>query len=194
MQSLRQAGAQVLDLEGLASHRSSVLGVIPGQPQPSQKRFDTLVWDALRGFDATRPVYVEAESKKVGNLTIPDALIQAMRASPCLLLRLSDDERVALLLEDYAFFARDTAFFCQRLDALTTLRGRATVEHWQSQVASGQIDAVVRQLLHSHYDPGYATSTKRNFAQFDAATPLLARDRSPQAMDALAAALLDGAA
>ena len=194
LQSLQRAGAQVLDLEGLASHRSSVLGVIPGQPQPSQKRFDTLVWDALRGFDAARPVYVEAESKKVGNLTIPDALMQAMRASPCLLLQLSDDERVALLLEDYAFFAHDTAFFCHRLDALTALRGLVTVEQWKAQVSGGQIHTVVRELLHIHYDPGYATSTRRNFAQFDGAEPLLARDRSPQAMDELAAVLLNDAA
>src|SRR5690606_30889977 len=68
LQALDAAGAQVLDLEGLASHRSSVLGVIPGQPQPTQKRFDTLVWEKLRGFDPALPVYVESESKKVGNV------------------------------------------------------------------------------------------------------------------------------
>ena len=71
LQALDAAGAQVLDLEGLASHRSSVLGLIPGQPQPTQKRFDTLVWDKLRGFDPARPVYVESESKKVGNVAVP---------------------------------------------------------------------------------------------------------------------------
>ena len=190
LQALALSGAQVLDLEALASHRSSVLGVIPGQPQPTQKRFDTLVWQALRGFDATRPVFVEAESKKVGNLTIPEALITAMRASPCLLLQLSDDERVDLLLEDYAFFATDTAFFCQRLDALTALRGKAVVDDWKARVNAGQIRSVVRELLHNHYDPGYATSTRRNFVQFDAAGPLPARDRSMQAMQELAAVLI----
>jgi tRNA 2-selenouridine synthase len=96
LHALAEAGAQVLDLEALASHRSSVLGMIPGQPQPSQKRFDTLVWDALRRFDPARPVYVESESRKVGNLAVPDALIERMRASTCLNLELSDDERVGL--------------------------------------------------------------------------------------------------
>ena len=114
LHALRDAGAQVLDLEGLASHRASVLGLIPGQPQPSQKRFEMLVWEQLRAFDAARPVYVEAESKKVGNCTVPDALMQAMRASPCLRVDLPDHERVALLLEDYPFFVSDPAFFCQR--------------------------------------------------------------------------------
>ena len=78
---LQQQGAQVLDLEGLAHHRSSVLGLIPGEPQPSQKHFDTLLWDALRNMDPARPVYVESESKKVGNLAVPESLILAMRNS-----------------------------------------------------------------------------------------------------------------
>ena len=186
LQALDEAGAQVLDLEALASHRSSVLGVIPGQPQPTQKRFDTLVWDALRHFDPARPVFVEAESKKVGNLTVPESLILAMRASPCLLLQLSDDERVALLLEDYAFFANDAEFFCQRLDALTTLRGKAVVEGWKSLVRAGDVEPVVRELLFKHYDPGYATSTRRNFTRFGEAAVLTARNRSSEAMRELA--------
>ncbi len=150
LQALEAAGAQVLDLEGLASHRSSVLGLIPGQPQPTQKRFDTLVWEKLRGFDPARPVYVESESRKVGNLAVPEPLIEAMRASPCLRVELSDDERVQLLLEDYAFFRHDTELFCQRLEALTQLRGREQVQAWQQQVRAGEIEPVVRELLLKH--------------------------------------------
>jgi tRNA 2-selenouridine synthase len=190
LQALVEAGAQVLDLEALASHRSSVLGVIPGQPQPIQKRFDTLVWDALRHLDPARPVFVEAESKKVGNLTVPESLILAMRASPCLLLQLTDDERVALLLEDYAFFANDAEFFCQRLDALTTLRGKVVVEGWKALVRAGDVEPVVRELLFKHYDPGYATSTRRNFIKFDQAEEWVAKDRSMQAMRELARELV----
>jgi len=186
LHALAQAGAQVLDLEGLASHRSSVLGTIPGQPQPTQKRFDTLVWDALRGFDPARPVYVESESKKVGNLAVPDALIERMRASPCLRLELADDERVALLLEDYDYFVQDQAAFCERLDALTQLRGRATVQDWQRQVADGKIENVVRELLVKHYDPGYASSIERNFAAYAEAKTIAPADRSASAMAELA--------
>lgn len=189
LQALEAAGAQVLDLEGLASHRSSVLGVIPGRPQPTQKRFDTLVWERLRTFDPARPVYVESESKKVGNLAVPEALIAAMRASPCLRLELSDDERVRLLLEDYDFFTRDPEFFCQRLGALVQLRGKAQVEAWQAQVRAGQVEDVVRELLVKHYDPGYATSTARNFQQFGQAPAVALRDRSPAAMAEVAARL-----
>ncbi|MCG2593679.1 tRNA 2-selenouridine(34) synthase MnmH [Ramlibacter sp. XY19] len=190
LQALQAAGAQVLDLEDLASHRSSVLGLIPGQPQPTQKRFDTLVWEKLRSFDAARPVFVESESKKVGNLAVPDALMAAMRASPCLRLELSDDERVQLLLEDYAFFADDKDFFCKRLEALAELRGRAQVDAWQEQVRAGDVESVVRELLVKHYDPGYATSTLRNFGAFADAPVIAPGDRTPEAMARLAQELV----
>ncbi|MEO5658659.1 MAG: tRNA 2-selenouridine(34) synthase MnmH, partial [Polaromonas sp.] len=97
LQALAAQGAQVLDLEALANHRSSVLGMIPGVEQPSQKAFDSQIWAALRSFDAARPVYIESESKKVGNVAVPEGLITAMRASACLNLELAEDERVALL-------------------------------------------------------------------------------------------------
>lgn len=190
LQALEAAGAQVLDLEALASHRSSVLGLIPGQPQPAQKRFDTLVWEKLRGFDPGRPVYVESESRKVGNVAVPEALIAAMRASPCLRLDLPDDERVQLLLEDYAFFRDDPDLFCRRLDALVQLRGREQVEAWQAQVRAGEIEPVVRELLVKHYDPGYASSTERNFKGFAQARAIAPGDRTPRSMSALARELL----
>ena len=193
LQALEQAGAQVLDLEHLACHRSSVLGLVPGQAQPTQKRFDTLVWDKLRRFDAARPVYIESESKKVGNLAVPGSLIEAMRASPCLRLELPDDQRVALLLEDYAFFVSDPELFCERLDALVTLRGREVVALWQAQVRSGDVEPVVRELLLKHYDPGYAASIERNFRQYGSAQAIAPADRSAASMAALAGELMAGA-
>jgi tRNA 2-selenouridine synthase len=190
LQALAALGAQVLDLEALANHRSSVLGHIPGLPQPSQKRFDSLVWDALRHFDPARVVYVEAESKKVGNVRVPDALIDTMRASPCLDLQLADNERVALLLEDYAFFVTDPAHFCQRLDALTELRGKDVVRDWQERVMAGATPAVVLALLQNHYDPMYAASIRRNFAHHADAMPCPLQDRSASALTALATQLI----
>ena len=186
LQALAAAGAQVLDLEALANHRSSVLGAIPGVPQPTQKHFDTRVWDALRRLDPARPVYVESESKKVGNVAVPAALIDAMRAGRCLNLVLPDEERVALLMEDYDFFVRNTEIFCDRLDALTQIRGKQLVEGWKTQVRSGQIEPVVRDLLLSHYDPVYMQSMERNFAHYAQAQTISPRDRSARSMLTLA--------
>lgn len=166
--SLAAAGAQVLDLEALAEHRSSVLGLIPGQPQPSQKHFDTRIWDALRKLDPNQLVWAESESKKVGNVSVPDALMAALRASHCARLELPVEERVKLLMEDYDFFVKDPVFFCERLDVLKDLRGNAVIDDWKARVHAGLVEGVVRELLEIHYDPGYASSTRRNYQQFDA--------------------------
>ncbi len=190
LQALAALGAQVLDLEALANHRSSVLGVIPGLPQPTQKAYDSLIWAALKSFDATRPVYIESESKKVGNVAIPEGLITAMRSAPCLQLDLSEDERVELLLEDYDFFVKDIEFFCDRLGALTQARGKDVVLDWQTRSRAGDVASVVRELLVNHYDPVYLQSMKRNFAQYSAATVIAPADRSVQAMNMLASELL----
>lgn len=190
LQALANEGAQVLDLEAIACHRSSVLGHIPGQPQPSQKRFDNLIWQHLQRFDPARPVFVESESKKVGDLRVPEALIEAMRASPCIDLQLPDAERVALLLEDYDFFVRDSEHFCERLRALVELRGHAVVNRWIAQVREGCTPEVVQALLSQHYDPGYAASIRRNFAQHAQAVPLPLPDRSAASLGAAARRLL----
>ena len=190
LQALAAEGAQVLDLEGLACHRSSVLGHLPGQPQPSQKRFDSLLWASLKGFDPAREVFVESESKKVGNLRVPDALMTAMRASPCIDLQLSDAERVGLLLEDYDFFVQDPDHFCQRLQALVELRGREVVDGWIDRVKAGRTPEVVLDLLLQHYDPMYAASIRRNFVQYGQAGACVLPDRSPASMAQAARALL----
>ncbi len=191
LQALADAGAQVLDLEDLANHRSSVLGAIPGLPQPSQKRFDTLIWDAMRRFDPLCPVFVESESKKVGNVSIPTALVERMRASPCLDLQLSMEERVALLMEDYDFFVKDRSHFCNRLDVLAEFRGKVLVQEWKDKVHSGNVQSVVHDLLTLHYDPVYRQSMQRNFQQYPTARTIAPRNRSKEAMHRLALELLE---
>ena len=190
LQVLRAQGAQVLDLEALANHRGSVLGLVPGQPQPGQKQFESRVWDGLRRFDPARPVYIESESKKVGDLRVPLALIECMRSAPCLRLELPLDARVRLLLEDYDFFVTDSAAFCERLDALRAVRGSEVVKAWQAAARAGRTPEVVRDLLVAHYDPIYAQSTKRNFAGTAALHLELAWDGSESSLQAAAAAAL----
>ncbi len=190
LHALAAQGAQVLDLEALASHRSSVLGLIPDAPQPSQKQFDSRIWHALRSLDTSRVVFVESESKKVGNVSVPGELIAHMRASDCVRLELDLAQRVELLMEDYDLFVRDTEFFCKRLAALTELRGAAVVARWQQWATGGQLRDVVRELLELHYDPGYASSTQRNFVRFANAPALIPAGRSPAAMQAAARELI----
>ena len=194
LHALAQQGEQVLDLEALACHRSSVLGAIPGTPQPSQKHFDMQIWHTLRQFDPARPVYVESESKKVGNVSLSTELIDTMRASPCLNVELSTAERIALLMEDYDFFVRNTEHFCQRLETLTELRGKVVIQRWKDAVTAGDLETVVQELLTEHYDPVYLQAMRRNFQHYEHATTIRPANHSREAMRALALTLRDGSA
>ncbi|MGH8797279.1 MAG: tRNA 2-selenouridine(34) synthase MnmH, partial [Caldimonas sp.] len=187
LQALAEHGAQVLDLETLANHRGSVLGLVPGSEQPSQKQFDTRLWNALRRFDSARPIFVESESKKIGDLRVTEALVQRMRAAPCLWLELALEQRVALLIDEYAFFVADTPAFCARLDALRALRGNEVVNGWQEAARAGQTAQVVRELLVAHYDPIYLQSMRRNFAAVAAPLARLAWDGGRASLEAATA-------
>jgi tRNA 2-selenouridine synthase len=172
LETMERVGAQVLDLEQLAAHRGSVLGNLPSQPQPSQKMFETRIWNKLRRFDPARPVFVESESKKVGNLRVPDAVMERMRASPCISLTLSRPNRVRLLMEDYRHFAEDASILNTQLDHLVQLHGRAKIDAWHALANSGAMPELVDQLLVEHYDPAYVRSIDRNFQQFGEAEVL----------------------
>jgi tRNA 2-selenouridine synthase len=186
LEVLDAIGAQVLDLEQLAAHRGSVLGNLPGEPQPSQKMFESRVWNKLRHFDPALPVFVESESKKVGNLRVPDAVMTRMRASPCIALTLSRPNRVRLLMEDYHHFCADPATLNTQLDCLVQLHGRAKIDNWHAMAIGGQMPQLVDELLVDHYDPAYLRSIDRNFARFGEARMLELPDIG--AADFLAAA------
>jgi len=172
LEVLAAQGAQVLDLEQLAAHRGSVLGHLPSQPQPSQKAFETRIWDQLRRFDPGHPVFVEAESKKVGNLRVPAALMDTMRASDCIALTLSRPHRVRLLMEDYEHFVDSPQALNAQLEHLTQLHGKDKIAHWQAMSQAGEMAALVDELLAHHYDPAYLRSIDRNFSKYAQAMPL----------------------
>ena len=186
LQHLGASGAQVLDLEGLAHHRGSVLGALPALPQPSQKMFESRLWSALRSFDARRPVFVESESRKVGDLRVPDALIGAMRAARCLRLELPLDARVRLLRAEYEHFEAQPELLERQLDCLSALHGKERVAYWKSLARDRAWDTMVERLLVEHYDPAYLRSIRRNFTQVDAAQTLALTSDSSAEFDALA--------
>lgn len=172
LQTLAAQNAQVLDLEQLAAHRGSVLGNLPQEPQPSQKMFESRIWQFLRNADPARPVFVEAESKKVGKLRVPDTLMDKMRASPCISVELSTPHRVQLLMEDYPHFVSDPAQLNAQLDYLTPLHGKEKIGQWQQLALAGRTAEMVEALLLQHYDPTYTQSIHRNFSLFGQAASL----------------------
>jgi tRNA 2-selenouridine synthase len=170
--ALAEQGAQVLDLERLARHRGSLLGELPGEPQPSQKMFDSLVWCALKRLDPARPVFVEAESKKIGQLQVPAQLLARMREGECLRIEVPLPERVRFLIEEYRHFLEKPVALKERLQCLTSRYGRAVIERWLAQTDSGAWDELVADLLVTHYDPSYLRAAAQNYLHYDEAQAL----------------------
>lgn len=189
LQVLDRQGAQVLDLEQLAAHRGSVLGGLPEASQPSQKAFESGIWQQLRHFDAGQPVFIEAESKKVGRLRVPDALMDQMRAADCTAVQLDTAHRVRLLMEDYDHFVGDPDKLNVQLALLTQLHGREKIARWQQLATSGQMAGLVEELLVQHYDPAYLQSIRRNFSRYPDAVPLALADISDHAFEQAARSL-----
>jgi tRNA 2-selenouridine synthase len=188
--ALAVAGAQVLDLEGLAKHRGSLLGDLPDAPQPSQKRFESLVLDTLQHFDAARPVFVESESKRVGRLQVPDALLQRMRAAECARVDLPRASRIALLKDEYRHFLADPALLARRLAPLAPLLGHELLARWNALAEAGEFDALVGELLDRHYDPMYLRSIGSNFPAVERALAVAPRGIDAEAFRVAASALI----
>jgi tRNA 2-selenouridine synthase len=163
LQALHAAGAQALDLEGLAAHRGSLLGALPGHPQPSQKGFDSALLDTLSHFDPDMPVFAEAEGRRIGSITLPDALLDSLHAAPCVEVRAHREDRIAFLLQDYAHLFDDPAFFKTQLSKLVALHSRERVAHWHRLIDEDARAELFAELIDRHYDPAYGRSSKAHY-------------------------------
>ena len=203
LQALRAAGAQVLDLEALACHRGSLLGALPDQPQPAQKGFDTALIGVLSGFDVRRPVFVEAESRRIGTITLPPTLFERFHRGACVEVDTTHDDRITFLLQDYAHLFDDPASFKHQLERLIGLHSREQVKQWQQLIdagsaagpdgtggAEGADNAAARaelfaELIERHYDPAYQRSSRQHFTRLGEALHFGFR---PNAADSVAQA------
>lgn len=168
LQQLAQRGFQVLNLEALASHRGSLLGQEwHGElsPQPSQKRFESLLLQALQSFDANKPVWLEAESNKIGQVYLPPALWQQMKQSRCIEIKLPSAIRVEWLLQEYPHLITHPEILKLKLERLKSRYGSEKIHEWYSLIDAGEWHSLVADLLNTHYDPTYSRSTTQCYTQ-----------------------------
>lgn len=182
LRALAETGHQVLDLETLARHRGSVLGLLPDQPQPRQKWFDSLLLQAMRQFDASSPVYIEAESNKIGLVTLPDSLCRRMHTSPCLLLEVPLQERIHYLMEEYRFYLEEPERLVTQLEVLKNIYGKAQLATWATLARAGKFSQLVEELLVRHYDPAYARATSNHYVLLPQARHIRLHSLSPEAL------------
>ena len=175
LRALAQCGAQVLDLEDLARHRGSLLGALPGETQPSQKGFDSQLILALAQLDPARPVFVEAESKKIGQVQLPAAMMQALSRADCIRVEASLEDRVEFLCDDYTALFTEPPQLKDLLSRLVELHGKQTIARWHDLIDAGAKAELFRELIEQHYDPAYQRSSHGLYPKLPQALPFTFR-------------------
>jgi tRNA 2-selenouridine synthase len=181
---LSAAGAQVLDLEALAAHRGSVFGLV-GTAQPSQKAFESALARGVAALDPARPVFVEAESARIGAITLPPALAAAMKAARAVRIEAPMRARVGHILDDYADLVAEPDRLDAILGRLVRYHGHDAVDGWRAQAAAGDFAALVKGLVRTHYDPRYRRMSRAE------AEPLALPDLSDATLAQAARCLMD---
>jgi tRNA 2-selenouridine synthase len=162
LQRLAACGVQMLDLEGLAEHRGSLLGALPGRPQPSQKMFESRLLAAIERLDPERPVVIEAESSKVGERMLPPVLWSAMTGAPRIELQAPAPERARYLAHAYDELGQDPETLIGLLSRLPDRPGRKRLEAWTALVRGGALEELAAGLMEAHYDPAYRRSSRQH--------------------------------
>lgn len=190
LEALAAQGAQIIDLEGLAVHKGSLLGGLPGRAQPSQKWFETQLVAQMAALDPSRPVFIEAESRKIGQLQLPEPLMQRMREASCIEIVAHTQTRLDYLLRDYAYLGDDPAALADKLGALKGLHDNATLARWQAWARTRELAPLFDELMRLHYDPLYRRSQSRIYRHFEAAQRFQADELSPDGIVRLARSML----
>jgi tRNA 2-selenouridine synthase len=191
LEAIGNLGAQVLHLEEMAAHKGSVLGILPNTEQPSQKCFETNLHRTLTGFDVARPVFVEAESRRIGQLQLPDKLLDAVRRGRCFHIDATVPARVEFLLRDYDYLLANADLLSERLDRLQGQQSNETLARWRQLVDTRDWQTLVEELLERHYDIHYRRSQIQNFVGYqEFATSFATEDLSPASIQRLAEAMI----
>jgi tRNA 2-selenouridine synthase len=189
LQALGRQGAQVLDLEEMARHKGSVLGGLPGEPQPTQKMFETRLVDAMSRLDPEQPVYVEAESRKIGRVAVPTPLLERMRSAECIEIDAPRSARVDFLLRDYDWLTQDVDALVALIEQLKGLQSNTTLERWIAWARGRDFARLVDELLELHYDPQYGRSQRGNFLRLKEARRVPAAALGDADIEAVARAI-----
>jgi len=163
LQMLKGQGEQVLDLEGLASHRGSLFGGLGLAHQPSPALFDSFLYKEMAGYDVSRPVWTEAESAKVGALHLPKNLVAQIRLAPRVVIEADLAARVSTILSDYQADQLSPDDVHPLIDKLPARVSHQDRDLLRDSVNASDWDAVTRALIQYHYDPSYGRSMNGNF-------------------------------
>ena len=162
LQMLQKKQQQILDLEELAAHRGSLLGQMPGRPQPGQRLFESRLVHKLMQFDTGTPVFVESESSRIGNLQIPAPLWRVMTNVPLVTIDIPLSARAAYLVSVYERLTADSSDLSLLIDGMARRHGHEITSKWKSLLQQKDWHGLAQSLLTAHYDPAYDQSVSRH--------------------------------
>ena len=164
LKRLSKKGIHTVDLEAHASNSGSVFGRIPfGGRGPSQKRFDTLLFDNLKDWDDY--FVLESESKRIGDLHLKENFFQAMKRGVHILVDTSIENRVKIIAADYVSPKTEKQII-GAIEALRKRLGGEAADRLVRQVKNNEYPQVIRYLMESYYDGLYDYSIK-NVPEYD---------------------------
>ena len=159
---LAARGVQTLDLEGMAGHRGSLFGGLAGRPQPNQKGFESALLRAMEALDPARPIVVEAESSRIGDLMVPPALWARMQAAPRIEVAAPREERARYLVTAYDDITANHGLIEAVIARLPVHPSQTRLEGWRKWLAEGEYAALAEALMELHYDPAYRRGRRKD--------------------------------
>ncbi len=152
LQHFKKLGQQVIDLEALANHKGSAFGALGQEKQPTNEQFENNLYDIWQHFDFEKPIFLEDESEKIGNITLPKSFFLQIRNAKTLQIILDKNIRLSRLCKEYAFFDKEilkdsVLKISKRLGSLLT---QTIIQHIDNQ----EFNFAVEKIL-SYYDKTY---------------------------------------
>lgn len=162
LKSIENEGGQILDLEGLANHKGSLLGKIPDLIQPSQKFFESLIFNKIQKLNLKDKIYIEAESSKIGNIHIPKSIWKKMIKSPRIEISANIELRAKFLVSDYDYMCNDPTLINPIIKGLKNRLSKKLFDEWTNLIDRKKWFDLTKSFLENHYDPSYSSNTIKN--------------------------------
>ena len=192
LRRLRERGAPALDLEGLASHRGSVFGV--AGKQPSQRSFESALCAALLAVEKEPFAFVESESRRIGGVHVPGALLARMREAPVIALEAEHGQRARHIVSEYRSYVESLSQFRETLGQIMRYTGKERAAEWLELHSQGKYGELVGRMLAEFYDVGYDRSLRRNYGRSEPVAAISVDPCDPASIDLAARGALAAAA
>ncbi len=160
LKQLECDGYDVLDLEGFANHRGSLLGTVGLGKTTSQKQFESNIFHMLQNCKSPY-VFIEAESKRIGNTTIPDFVFEKMKSGIHIFVDADIDFRCDLIIKEYTKYGNCNEEIISCIKRLEKYIGEKNVDRYSNLVLKSEYKEVVSELMINHYDPMYTHSSNK---------------------------------